>query len=240
MRPSPIMKTTLASISVVLSLGFSAPVCKSAEQRQSGKNSLPTGLMLNLDFKKSQDGLIPSKTLYPLFVPKGELEIHTIDNREILVFRKGQGLDIPHSSLLDPDGGEWIAVVRVFLTSDGIILSQGNGQQGYAIYTQDGVVHVAIQTGGSTVVLKESQEKGITHYLGKWVTIDVRIKPGMAILNLNRARVATIPLPSPFTGKECAIRIGEHQTLPAPLQDNTTLPPTGFTGAVSSLKILRQ
>ncbi len=209
------------------------PACQ-AEQ------PFPKGVMLNLDFQNIQDGLIPSKTLYPLYVPLGNLSTKIVKNREILILREGQGLDIPHSSLLDPNGGDWVATIRFFLQSDGIILSQGNDQEGYVIYTKEGVLQVAIRTAASTVILQESKKSGATRCLGKWITIDLQIKQGMAILNLNRARVGTTPLASPLNGKGCKIRIGEHQNLPAPLQGNTTLSPSGFTGAISSLKILRQ
>ena len=233
------MKPITGSI-ILLTLVASTSICKSAEHRKNGKDRLPKGIVLNLDFQQIKDGLIPNKVLYPLYVPANGLGTETVNNREILVLREGQSLDIPHSSLLDPDGSQWVAIIRVFLKSDGIVLSQGNGQQGYAIYTKEGVVHVAIRTGDSTVVLKETLEKGITDYLGKWVTIELRIKQGIAILNLNRARVATLPVPSPLSGKDCKIRIGEHRSLPIALENNTDASPAGFTGAVSSLKILRQ
>ncbi len=224
-------KTTIISLALLAGLGGAVRIC-------AAERPFPTGMMLNLDLQNIEAGLIPSKTLYPLHVPLGGLETKTVNGREILILRKGQGFDIPHSSLLDPDGSEWVATIRVFLKSDGIILSQSNGQTGYVIYSKDGEIHVAIQTGGSTVLLKEDPKKSTTQYLGKWVTIDLRIQPEQAILNLNRARVATVPLPSPLSGKECKIRIGEHPTLPAPLQGDTTT--AGATGAIGSLKIVRQ
>lgn len=228
-------RTKTALISLALLAGFGGTVCICAAE-----HPFPKGVMLNLDLQHIETGLIPNKTLYPLHVPLGRLETKTVNGREILLLKEGQGLDIPHSSLLDPDGGEWVATIRVFLKSDGIILSQGNGQTGYVIYSKDGVIHAAIRTGGSVVVLRESPENGIDDCLGKWITIDLQIQPEQAILNLNRARVATAPLPSPLSGKECKIRIGEHPALPAPLQFDPSATPTGATGAIASLKILRQ
>lgn len=201
---------------------------------------VPKGLILNLDFQNIQEGLIPNKTLYPLYVPLGELGVETLQNRTILTLQNGQGLDIPHSSLLDPDGGEWITSIRIFALTDGLVMSQGNDEKGYAIYIKDGVVHVAIRTNHSTVTLTERPENGITHCLKKWITIEVRIKPETAILILNRSRVAITLLPEPFRGENYQIRIGEHKELPEPLLHSKTATPTGFTGAIGSLKITRQ
>ncbi len=201
---------------------------------------LPQGLMLNLDFQRIEQGLIPSKTLYPLYVPQGDLGTETSDRRTFLTFQEGQSLDIPHSSLLDPDGGEWVAIIRVLALTDGIVMSQGDEERGYAIYIKDGAVHVTIRTENSAITLKERTENGITHCLGQWITIDLRISPELAILSLNRTRVALVPLSAPLSGKNHRIRLGEHETLPAPLRHNMTATLTGFTGAISSLKFVRQ
>lgn len=201
---------------------------------------LPKGPMLNLDFQQIEDGLIPSKTLYPLYVPLGELSTETVNNRTLLVFNQGQGLDIPHSSLLDPDGSEWVAIVRVFALTDGLVMSQSDGERGYAVYIKDGAVHAAIQTGHSILLLKESPEMGITPCLNNWVTIELKINADMALLILNRAHVAYAPLPAALSGTNCRIRLGEHEALPAPFSRSTTAVPTGFTGAVSSFKLIRQ
>ena len=203
--------------------------------------SLPKGLMLNLDLQRIENGLIPNKTLYPLYVPLGNLDTATNNsNRVLLMFEAGQGLDIPHNSLLDPDGGGWVATIRLFALTDGMVMSQGNDEKGYAIYIKEGAVHVAIRTGHSTITLKERPENGITHCLNTWVTIEVKIQPEMAILILNRARVAIAPLQTPLRGEDYHVRIGEHKTLPVPLHRDTTATTTGFTGAISSLKLLRQ
>jgi hypothetical protein len=201
---------------------------------------LPKGLMLNLDLQHIEGGLIPNKTLYPLYVPMGELGTETFYQRKLLTFRQGQGLDIPHSALLDPDGSEWIITVRVFALTDGIILSQGDEEKGYAIYMKDGVIHAAIRTNHASITLSELPENGITDYLKEWVTIELKIKPDMAVLSLNRNRAALVPLDLPLSGKNHKIRLGAHPDLPAALNHNTTATPTGFTGAVSSLKLLRQ
>jgi len=194
------------------------------------QSDLPEGLILNLDLQHIQNGLVPNKTLYPLYVPLGELGTRTFRNRTVLEVKKGQGLEIPHSSLLDPDGRGWVATIRIFAKEDGIVLSQSNGQEGYVIRIKDGAVQATIRTGMVTVVLLESEENGITHCLDKWVTIDLQILPEVAILSLNRARVATISLETPLFGKDLRIHLGEPPSHPA----------TGFSGAISSLKLLRQ
>ena len=200
----------------------------------------PKGLMLNLDFERIEDGLIPSKTLFPLYVPTGEIDTEIFDNRTALIFNEGQGLDIPHSSLLDPDGSEWIAIIRVFALADGMVMSQGDDEKGYAIYIKDGAIQVALHTGHSTIILKERPENGITHCLDKWVTIELKINSDTALLVLNRAHAALIPLQAPLNGKDYRIRLGAHKTLPAPLRRNKTTVLTGFTGAIGSLKFVRQ
>jgi hypothetical protein len=223
-----VMPTTLALFIVAISI--TAPV----------SSAPPKGLMINLDFQRIEDGLIPSKTLYPLYVPMGDLGTGTFDDRTMLVFEEGQGLDIPHSSLLDPDGSAWVATIRVFALTDGMVMSQGDDEKGYAIYIKDGAVQAAIHTGLSTIILKERPENGITPCLNKWVTIELKTNADTAILILNRAHVALVPLQAPLSGKDYRVRIGEHKTLPALLSRSKTVTPTGFTGAISSLKILRQ
>lgn len=224
----------VGSRSLLLILSAIAWVCIARAQH------VPKGLILNLDFQNIQEGLIPNKTLYPLYVPLGELGTETLDRRIILTLQKGQGLDIPHSSLLDPDGGEWITSIRIFALTDGLVMSQGNDEKGYAIYIKDGAVHCAIRTNHSTVILTERPENGITDCLKEWVTVEVRIKQETAILSLNRARVAITLLPEPLRGKNYQIRIGEHKELPGPLLHSKTATTTGFTGAIGSLKITRQ
>ncbi|MEN7972621.1 MAG: LamG domain-containing protein [Verrucomicrobiota bacterium] len=202
---------------------------------------LPKGLMLNLDFRKAENGVIPSKALYPLHVPMEDLYIMTNhEHRVFLMLESEQGLDIPHSSLLDPDGSGWVATIRIFALSEGIVMSQGDDSEGYAIYIKDGVVHATINTGTSTITLRENPRNGITKCLNKWVTVELKIKPDMATLILNRAHAAAVPLQMPLTGKNHRIRIGEHKTLPAPLRYNKAATTTGFTGAISSFKLLRQ
>ncbi len=199
--------------------------------RSGGAESVPPrGLILNLDFRHIQDGLIPCNTPYPLYVPLGGLGTKTFRNRTVLMIEKGQGLEIPHSSLLDPDGRGWVASIRIFATRNGVVLSQGNDQAGYTIFVKDGAVQASVQTGSTTVVLKETEETGITQCLDKWITIDLEIRSGKAILSLNRIRAATAPLEEPLAGKDLRIRLGEQTDPPAP----------GFAGAIGSLKLLRQ
>lgn len=205
-----------------------------------GYAEAPKGMLLNLDFQNIEDGLIPNNTLYPIYVPIADIGTNSANNRTILVFKEGQGLDIPHTSLLDPDGSGWVAGIRVFAFTDGMIMSQSDGEKGYALFIKDGAVHAAIQTGYSTVFLRERPENGITECLNKWVSIELIIKPDVAILSLNRAHVALLPMEIPLQGSDYRIRLGEHETLPALLARSKAIEPTGFTGAISSFKILRQ
>ena len=201
---------------------------------------LPKGLILNLDFRQIEDGLIPNKTLYPLHVPQGDLSTKSDGRRTFILLEEGQHLDIPHSILLDPEDGEWVAMIRIFARTEGLIMSQGNDKVGYAIYLQDGAIKIAVKTGSSTNLLMERLDYGITPALNHWVTIEIRFRPNEVSLLLNRARVASIPLAEPLHGKNLQIRIGEHQTLPVALQHLPDITPAGFTGAIRSLKILRQ
>jgi hypothetical protein len=202
--------------------------------------ALPKGIMLNLDFQQIKDGVIPNKSLYPLHVPIGNLGTNLSNNRTVLILEEGQGLDIPHSTLLDPDGSGWIASIRVFALTDGLVMSQSDDERGYAIYIKDGRIEVAVQTGHSTVYLTEMEESGLTPCINTWVSIELIIKQDHALLILNRAHVALIPLDGPLTGSDARIRIGQHDKLPAPLSRNQSFSPEGFTGAISSVKILRQ
>lgn len=203
------------------------------------QNELPKGLMLNMDFEEVSDGLIPSKSLFPLFVPQGDLGIEYINNRHMLAFQDGQGLDIPHSSLLNPNGSEWIISVRAFLLTDGIIVSQGNEAYGYVIYMQDGHIAATVRTGHSAFTLKEHADRGRSKYVKRWVTIELRIKQDMAMLNLNRNRIDMVHSQPALVGENLLIRLGNHNPLPSPLK-HTDIPMTGFTGAINSFKILRQ
>jgi hypothetical protein len=206
----------------------------------SANAALPKGIILNLDLQQIQDGLIPNKSLYPLHVPMGSLGTNLSNDRTVLILEEGQRLDIPHSSLLDPDGSGWIASIRVFALSDGIVMSQSDDEKGYVIYIKDGAIEAAVQTGHSTVYLQERKESGLTTCINAWVSIELIIKQDHALLILNRAHVALIPLDEPLTGTESRIRIGEHDTLPAPLSRKPSFSLQGFTGAISSVKILRQ
>ncbi|WP_372847246.1 hypothetical protein, partial [Pontiella sp.] len=204
------------------------------------RQDLPYGLMLNLDFSETRDGLIPSKTLYPLHVPLGDLTIEWANYRNMLSIMDGQGLDIPHSSLLDPDGREWIVTARIFVLSDGIVLSQGNDEHGYVIYLTDHAVRATIRSGAYSMTLKEREDRGIGNYRKKWVTIELRIKPDTAILSLNRKRVAMLSLDAPFRGTDMQIRLGAPRTRPPILKNLLDVEDSGFTGAFASFKIIRQ
>lgn len=227
--------TTFLQFNLAVICGFLsvASLC-TAEQ------TLPKGLMLNLDFQNITEGLIPSKTLYPLFVPIGELRTQPVNTRHTLILDEGQCLDIPHSSLLDPDGSSWVISVRVIALTDGLIISQYNDTSGYAIYLKDGVVHANILSDRTSVTLREQPNRGIGSILKKQVTIDLKINPNSALLVLNRNRVAYTPLQKPLAGKNHMIRIGEHAEIPVPLKRKPAATTTGFTGGINAVKILRQ
>jgi len=195
-------KTTCGLI-ILLSGAFCSGLPFAASPR-----TLPKGLMLNLDFQGIESGLIPNKTLYPLYVPLGALSFETVNHRNILAVQYGQGLDIPHSSLLNPDGSEWIVSTRIFALSDGIVLSQTDGKTGYVIYINDGVVQAAINTGGATFKLKESEKTGITDCLKNWTSIELRIKPERAMMLINRKWAAMTSLDLPYSGTAQRIPAG--------------------------------
>lgn len=196
--------------------------------------------MLNLDLAQTQNGLIPNKTLYPLHVPLGGLKTKTIGKRRVLDFQPGQGLDIPHSSLLDPNEKGWVMLTRIRALTDGIVLSQHNSKVGYTIYIKDGSIHAAVKTADSSFVLKESADYGITHCHGKWVSIELRIQPDRIWLGIDRRRVAEAPLENPLKGNDLRIRLGQQRHLPTSLQLLPDASPDGFAGAMASLKMVRQ
>ncbi|MDZ8120408.1 hypothetical protein [Pontiella agarivorans] len=200
----------------------------------------PKGLMLNLDFEGVKEGLIPNKALYPLFVPTGNLFVDRIKHRNLLVVDEGRGLDIPHSSLLDPAGDEWVVSIRVFLLTDGLILSQGNDRHGFAIYTKDHQVFARVRTGNVAYTLQEKPNSGISKFRKKWVTIELRISAGHAFLSLNRKYAAMVTGQPPLNGDGMRIRIGTHRELPGVFREFQKLNTDGFSGAINSLKIHRQ
>ena len=202
--------------------------------------SLPKGLILNLDFENVQTGLIPNKAFFPLYIPQYDAGIEPLLHEMMLVLKSDTGLDIPHSSLIQPDGSEWIVSVRLGALSDGMVISQGNDQYGYAIYVKNGAAHAVIRTGHSSILLKEDPRYGVTDCTKEMVTVELRIKPDKALLTLNRKRAAMARLDTPLTGDEMPIRIGNHPTLPAIMKNIPDVEPTGFSGAISSLKIWRQ
>lgn len=202
--------------------------------------SLPKGVMLDLDFARVQEGLIPNKAFFPLYVPLCDAGIDYLLQEMMLVLKDDIGLDIPHSSLIQPDGSEWIVAVRLGALSDGMVLSQCNDQYGYAIYIKNGTAHAVVRTGYSSVLLKEDPQYGVTDCKKEMVTVELRIKSDMALLTLNRKRAAMVRLDAPLNGDDMPIRIGNHHALPAIMENITDIEPTGFSGAISNLKIWRQ
>ncbi len=223
--------TSLALASILLA---ALPV------RAAIRDDLPKGLMLNMDFETAREGLIPSKALYPLHVPMGELGLEWFHGRNMLAVQPEQGLDIPHSSMLEPNGDEWVVTLRAICLTDGLIVSQANGTHGFAIYMKDGHISARVKTGATSFLMQENERYGRKKVINRWVTIELRIRENMAILYLNRERVAMVMDQPALSGDNQRIRIGEHRALPAPLARTTDQTPTGFTGAINSFKILRQ
>ncbi len=214
--------------------------CTAGAGRAQISTNLPDGLMLNLNFEAAQEGLIPNLALYPLYVPQGGLRIDRVKHRNMLLLEPETGLEIPHSSLLDPNGDDWIVSIRVYLTTDGLILSQGNAEHGFALYSKDGQIFARIRTGTTAYTLQENPRFGISKYRKKWVTIELRIEDGRALLSLNRKRAAQVLDQPPLDGENMRIRVGAHREIPAVFQRFHGMQTIGFSGAVSSLKIHRQ
>jgi hypothetical protein len=203
--------------------------------------TFPPGIVLNLNFQHIKNGLIPNKARYPLYVPIGTLSTATTaQNKTVLQIKPHEGLSIPHSFLLDPHSNEWVITLRVFIQSEGLILSQENQESGYAIYVKDGAIRAAVRTKAETYYLQENREYSVTNYKNRWVTIDLQLLEKYAILSLSRNRAAKLPLKVPMFGKNFKIQIGQHTKLPLALKDYPNASTNGFSGAIRSLKILRQ
>lgn len=225
---------TTASVLILALINFMPALSSDAT------SSFPNGLMLNLDFQNVEEGLIPNKAFFPLYVPQCDAGVEPFLQEMMLVFKSDIGLDIPHSSLIQPDGSEWIVSVRMGALSDGMVISQGNDQYGYAIYIKNDVAHAVIRTGHSSMLLKEDPRYGVTDCTKDMVSVELRIKPDRALLTLNRKRAAMVRLDAPLSGDEMPIRIGNHHALPAIMENMPGVDPTGFSGVISTLKILRQ
>jgi hypothetical protein len=202
--------------------------------------TLPKGLMLSLDFENVQNGLIPNNAFFPLYVPQGDAGIDFLLQEKMLLLKNDIGLDIPHSSLIQPNGSEWIISVRLGALSDGMVISQANDRHGYAIYIKDGAAHAVLRTGHSSILLKEDPQFGIVDCTKEMVTVELRIKSDIALLTLNRKRAALARLDAPLYGDDMPIRIGNHHQLPAIMKNIPGADPTGFSGAISNLKLWRQ
>ena len=203
----------------------------------------PAGLMLNLDFAHAENGLIPNQGLYPLYVPLGTLEVKTLLSEPMLNLLPPKGLSVPHSSLLQPDGNTWQATVRVGCRSiegNGLIMSQANQEHGYALFLHEGSVYAAVRTAESTVILHQTPTAIVIDPRKKMVIIDLRIEADKAILLLDRAPVATLPLTAPLRGEYMPIRIGNNAELPDFLKTVEGIDATGIDGAISALRIWRQ
>jgi len=203
----------------------------------------PKGQMISLDFKRAQDGLIPNKAFYPLYVPQGDLSIQTLLGERMLVLTPEHGLDIPHSSLIQPTGNEWIVSVKLGAYPDGgngMVISQGDDEHGYAIYLTDGAPRAVVRTGNCSMILREDLARGLTDCRKMMTSIELRISKDTASLTVNRSRIATVTLDGPLDGEYMPIRIGSHHQLPAVMKNIPDVEAHGFSGAISALSVWRQ
>ncbi len=226
------MKNTAASF-----LALTGLLCRMAVGLS--EQTLANGLVLNLDCRRVEDGMVKSTSLFPLHVPQGELQFGQVEGLSGLLFTPGKGLDIPHSSLLDPHGGEWVVSMRIHAEADGLIMSQADGDLGYAIYLKDGLVHATVRTEHTAVTLAP-RNRVKSHDLKKRIVVELRIKERRAILSLNRHHVAMVDLTAPLWGDNAFIRLGRHHALPSVLRNIPGSSPVGFQGVIGSLKIYRQ
>jgi len=200
----------------------------------------PKGFAISLDFEHIHDGLIPSKSIFPLYVPLGDLELRMARLRRVVMIQHGESLFIPHSSVLDPNGKKWACSVQFYAGSDGLIVSQCNQTDGYAIYIVDGIIHAAIHNRGQTVVLCEKMGGGIGKAFRKRITVVLEIDKDKTFLLVNRTLVAHADLKKAFSGKNFFIQIGENKNILPALKQIPKFPKNGFSGAISAFKIIRQ
>ena len=232
----------LNSLLVILQLTFAIALTGHAEE----SFSLPKGLMLNLDFSQTTNGLILSKALYPLHVPQGDLEIKLLLHEKMLNLSPQQGLSIPHNTLIQPDGNsKSIAIVRVGTRPDGssgILLSQSDDDHGFAIFLTQGNINAAIRTTGAPpILLQQPLNTRAINTEKRMVLIELHIDTDKATLWLDRAPVASTPLPAPLNGNYMPVRIGcPSETQLHFLGDTTGIPTNGINGAISVLQLWRQ
>ncbi|MBN2683671.1 MAG: hypothetical protein JXR40_00195 [Pontiellaceae bacterium] len=211
-------------------------------QAQEATAFYPKGLMLNMNFDAVTNGLVPNKGGYPLYVPLNGLEVNTLINEQMLDLPADQGLTVPHSSILQPDGSMWVTSVRVGVRpsgKNGMVMSQTNDRHGYAIYLLDGAVYAAVCTADSVVILQQDSSSVIRDCSKGMVRIDLEIKANEAVLLLDRAKVASAPLTAPLDGADMPLRIGNHNSLPDFLTEQE-IPANGIFGAISILQLWRQ
>jgi len=233
------MNRTFISILLTATLLSGLPaLCRAQE---TGR--FPKGLMLNLDFGNVSNGLIPNRAFYPLYAPLGNLVTDNLLNEPMLLFTPDEGIDIPHSSLIQPDGSEWVVTVKIGAYPDGgtgMVMSQCNDEVGYAIYLKDGAPRAVVRTGNCSMLLKEDVRTGITDCRNELAIVELRIKSDMAWLTINRKRAAMVALDEPLSGDDMPIRLGNHARLPEILKNIPGTDPVGFSGAIGTLKIWRQ
>lgn len=196
----------------------------------SSETSLPPGLVLNLDFKNTKDGLIPSNSLFPLDVPLGSLQIVRLKERAALKIHQEEQLEIPGSSLLDPNGDGWDVSLRVRPASNGIIFTQANKRRSYCIFIEEGIPCASIHNGLTTATLRPAPSTGITNCINQWVTIQLTFREEQTLLSINRIRCDLLETSNPMIGTNYQAYIGAP-----PYKE----PKIGFSGEISALKILR-
>jgi len=201
--------------------------------------NLPRGLLINYTFEKVRQGIIPNRSLFPLNAPLAPF--HPVGNGKgglALRIEKNQTFEIPRSSLLDLAVGPWAVIIRFRADSDGVILSHGGPTNHYAVFVENGIPSVSLRKGRATVVLSARE-----NCIGKWIDLRLNINSESAVLTVNHQREDQCDIPDLMYEHHYTIRMGANPALygdPSIMKGGLPVLATGFSGAVDSLKIIRQ
>lgn len=199
---------------------------------------LPRGLLINYTFDRVRNGIIANKALYPINAPLGALRPTEGERGTALRIENKQYLEIPRSSLLDLSVGPWAVNIIFKADSDGVVLSHGSATNHYAIFIENGTPCVSLRKGRATVVLGSRK-----NCIGQWINMRLNLNPDSASLTIDSERIDQIDIPDLLSEPHFTIRIGANPDIygdPAIMKGDLPALATGFTGAVDSLKIIRQ